>query len=121
MSRDHTKLDVFVEADALAIMIYRITQGFPAGERFGLQAQLRRAAVSVPCNLVEGCARRSANECVNFCNIALGSACEARYLANLANRLGFIDSEASNDLARRCTVVVKQLQRLMQALRPPAR
>ena len=83
--------------------------------------QLRRAAVSVPCNLVEGCARRSANECVNFCNIALASACETRYLASLANRLGFIDTDACNDLTRRYTVVIKQLQRLMQAIRPPVR
>ena len=94
MSRDHRKLRVFVLADALVPRIYKSTNNFPVEERYGLQMQLRRAAVSAACNIIEGSARRGEKEYVNFLNIAAGSAAEARYLCELWLRLGFMSLKA---------------------------
>jgi len=116
MSRDHRKLRVFTLADALVIQIYHETHGFPQIERFGLQAQIRRAAVSVPCNIVEGCARRTEGEYVNFLNVALGSACETRYLAELAGRLGFLEQTVGGALTERYGDLVRSLQALIDGL-----
>jgi len=118
VSRDHRKLRVFTVADGLVTKIYSITQDFPAAERFGLQSQLRRAAVSAACNIVEGCARRGENEYLNFLNIAAGSASEARYLVEVSCRLGFLcaaDSSVAMDGYRE---LAARLQALIKSLSP---
>jgi four helix bundle protein len=78
---------VFTPADQLVIDVYRASVDFPASERYGLQGQLRKAAVSSAANIVEGPARRTQREYLNFLNIAAGSAAEARYLADVSGRL----------------------------------
>ena len=93
--RDHTKLRAFELADELAIMIYRITRDFPKVEIYGLTAQMRRSAVSVPSNIVEGCARGSQTEYLRFLEIAFGSLRELHYQFSLAKRLGYIKTDTS--------------------------
>ena len=90
MSRDHRKLRVFTLADQLVIAVYRASSDFPAAERYGLQGQLRKAAVSSAANIVEGSVRRNEGEYLHFLNIAAGSAAEARYLVDISGRLAFI-------------------------------
>ena len=115
MSRDHRKLRVFNDAHALTLAIYKHTRDFPRDEWFGLRMQMRRAAVSIPSNLVEGSARPTTRDYLKFLYIALGSACELNYLAGLSDELGYAGS-ASSDIQQRCTAVVKQLERLTQAM-----
>ena len=71
--RDHAKLRAFEIADPLALEIHQETRFFPREEQFGLTSQMRRAAVSIPSNLVEGCARHSQRDYLHFLDIADGS------------------------------------------------
>ncbi len=98
MSTDHRRLDAFVLAEQLAIRIYAATRDFAIDERFGLRAQVRRAAVSIPTNIVEGCARDSDREYARFLEIAFGSTREVIYLLSLAARLDFLDATAASEL-----------------------
>ena len=90
---NYKKLLVWQKADQLAFQIYQITKKFPREELFGLTAQLRRAAISVPTNIVEGTGRQGKGETKQFVNIALGSFFETDYLLNLCKRLNFIQED----------------------------
>jgi len=113
VSRDPRKLEVFQMADALVVDVYRSTRALPVEERFGLQAQIRRAAISVPTNIVEGSARRSARDYSHFLNIALGSASETRYLLELSSRLDFLPAKESQTLADRYERLSRALSSLI--------
>ena len=115
--RDQTKLRAFELADEVVILVYRVTAGFPKEELFGLTSQLRRAAVSVPSNIVEGCARDSEAEYLRFLNIAFGSLRELHYPLNLSNRLGFLRNEDSSLLEPTVVETEKVLNGLIRALR----
>jgi four helix bundle protein len=116
MSRDYRKLLAFQLADSLAVRLYCATAGFPAEERFGLRAQVRRAAVSAATNIVEGTARRSLPEYLSFLNIATGSAAETRYLIDLTVRLGFMTQDVAVDLGRDYERLVAHLLALAKSL-----
>jgi four helix bundle protein len=75
----------------LAALIYKVTQGFPVDERFGLTNQLRRAAVSIPSNIAEGKGRLTTGEFIQFLGIARGSTLEVQTQLELASMLGFGD------------------------------
>lgn len=87
--------------------------GFPAPERFGLVAQLRRAAVSVPTNIAEGSKRRTAQDYARFLNLAEGSLAETEYLLLLSHDLGYLGGEVTEPLLAE----VSEISRMLYALR----
>jgi four helix bundle protein len=115
--RDHSKLKAFELADALALLVYKETVGFPREEQFGLTSQMRRAAVSVPSNIVEGCARSSESEYLHFLDIAYGSLRELEYQISLAHRLGYMEGEGCEALRSSCEEACKVLAGLIRSYR----
>ena len=116
MSRDHRTLRVFAIADRLVIDIYQATKQFPTAERYGLQAQIRRAAVSIATNIVEGCARRSTREYLNFFNIARASGAEVAYLVQLTYALEILSKSSFAILDELCQQLVPQLEALVDSV-----
>lgn len=112
--RDHRKLKAFELADALALSVYQQTRNFPKEEIYGLTSQIRRAAVSVPSNVVEGCARNTEKDYIHFLDNAYGSAKEVEYQASLARRLEYLET---NKLEEDAAEVARVLNALINSLR----
>ncbi len=88
-AKSFTDLVVWQKAHGFVLRVYSLSATFPADERFGLSAQLRRAAVSIPANIAEGFRRRGRPEKARFMNIAEASLQEARYYLILARDLSY--------------------------------
>lgn len=106
-------------ADEIALSIYRITRNFPKEELYGLTSQMRRAAVSVPSNKVEGCARTTEAEYLRFLDIAFGSARELHYQFSLAHRLGYIQDYEMQNYESKLEELEKVTGALIRSLRKP--
>jgi len=115
--RDHKKLKAFQLADELALVIYKITRLFPKEELFGLTSQMRRAAVSVPSNIVEGCARESQSEYLRFLEIAFGSLRELHYQFELSGKLGYLENSRDCKYEMKIVETEKVLSALLRAMR----
>jgi four helix bundle protein len=118
---DYRDLKVWRKAHELVLDVYRCTQGFPAGESYGLTAQLRAAASSIPANLAEGSGRNSQNELARFAGISLGSANELEYHLLLARDLGYLTPESHDSMSGQVDHIKRMLANLIAAIRPPRR
>lgn len=87
----YKKLNVYIKANELVIKIYQVTHIFPKEELFGITSQIRRCAVSVPANIVEGYGRRTNKDKSQFCYISRGSLNELEYFIDLAHQLKYIN------------------------------
>jgi four helix bundle protein len=110
-------LVVWQRAVDLVVEVYRATKTWPKDEVYGLTNQTRRAAVSVPANIAEGQGRNSPNEFLHQLGVAYGSLCELETHLIIAERLGYIDSQALAGLTERTTQVARPLNGLMRSLR----
>ena len=95
---------------------YAATKSFPPDERFGLTAQLRRAAVSIPLSLAEGACRRTTNAYINHVSIALGSHGELETLIEIAFRLGYLKEAARDELFKVSDSTGRLLNGLLRSL-----
>ena len=115
--RDYKTLNVWQEAHDLVRLVYKTTESFPKEEKFGLTSQLRRAVVSIPTNIAEGCGREGDLELKRFLQIAMGSASESDYLILLAKDLDIINNHQHSELAQRITRVMKMLSSFIKKIR----
>ena len=116
MRRNIRNYDVFKLSHQMVLKIYAATKTFPTDEKFALVSQLRRAAYSVPMNLVEGGARHGQGEFRRFVNIAIGSCAEVDYQLQLCRDLTYLSSEQYSDLLESYERIGKMLNRLMAKL-----
>jgi len=109
-------LEVFKRAHALTLSIYRISNKFPNEEKFSLVSQMRRAASSIPTNLMEGSHRSNKGEYRQFAGIARGSAGELKYHLLLAKDLGYISDGQYETYKGEIDEISKMLSGLVKSL-----
>jgi four helix bundle protein len=115
--QDFRNLRVWRAAHSYALSAYRVTATFPGDERFGLTAQLRRAAVSIAANIAEGCGRGTDPDARRHFQIALGSGCECLSLLLLARDLQLLTVEQFDTLEGELGPVRRMLVRLIDQTR----
>ena len=99
------------------MVVYQQTKDFPKEERFGLTNQLRRAAVSIPANLAEGCGRAGDADFARFVQIAFGSACEVESLWLLSRELGLLKAVDYDQTQAKLVSVKRMLAALLKKLK----
>ena len=111
------KLEVWQIADDFTYDVYQVTRGFPQKELYGITSHLRRAAISVPTNIVEGYSRRRDRELTRFLEISLGSLGESKYLVHFSNRLGYLDESDYQRLSEEAGQVGQKLYRFYEKVK----
>jgi four helix bundle protein len=114
--KSYKDLIVYQKAYELSLQVYQVTYKFPEEEKFGLISQMRRCAVSVPCNIAEGYRRKGRKEYVQFLHIALGSCSELETLISLSKDLKMIENSNFKLLYLLQEEVSKMLSRLITSL-----
>lgn len=111
-------LRVWQKSHELVKRIYTKNEiDFPMDEKYSLERQLKRAIVSVPANIAEGCRREHQKELIHFINISLGSLSEFRYYLLLCKDLGYLSEVIFNELMKECLLIDKMLDSLKLKLK----
>ena len=116
MEKPHKKLDVWQAAMTSATTVYKLTDKFPEQGKFGLVSQMRRAAISIPCNIAEGAARRGKREFRNFLSVAQGSLSELDTQLDLSILLEYVRAEDLRELWDELLRIDKMLSGLIRSL-----
>lgn len=114
--KDFRGLKVWEKAHEFVLEAYRESRGFPADERFGLTAHIRRSASSITSNIAEGCGRETDKDFARFLTIAAGSASETEYQLLLACDLGYLPAGTHSTLNTKVNEVKRMLNSLIQTL-----
>lgn len=114
--KSYKDLVVYQKGYELSLRVYQVTYAFPSEEKFGLISQMRRAVVSIPCNIAEGYRRRGRKEYIQFLHVALGSCSELETLLSLSKDLKMIDPENFDALYSLQEEISKMLSSLIDSL-----
>lgn len=115
--RNYRDLVVWQRAMDLVEMIYRLSRSFPKDEIYGLAAQLRKAAVSVPANIAEGRGRHTTREFLHFLSIAAGSLTELETHVLIAERLDYVEHQVASEAINLAAEVGRLANGLIRSLR----
>ena len=115
-SRSYKDLLVWQQAISLVKTIYQLTAAFPNSELYGLTAQMRRAAISIPSNIAEGQARQSVREFAQFVSHAEGSAAELETQLIISTNLDFAPATKARDALEALAGIRKMLASLRRKL-----
>ncbi len=115
--KDFRQLKVWEKSHRLALAIYKATKAFPKEELYGLTSQIRRASMSIPTNIAEGCGRNTDAEFARFLQISMGSASETEYQLILAHDLEFLSQDDHEKLHNDVEEVKRMLASLLKTLR----
>ena len=116
MIRTFKDLLVWQKSYEVCLKIYRVSKDFPRIEQYGITPQMRRAALSVPSNIAEGCGRKGTKEFIQALYIAYGSNCELETQIMIARDLNFIDSRKAAELIADIASVERMLKALIKSL-----
>jgi four helix bundle protein len=114
--RNFRELHVWKLGKELVLGVYRVTGSFPREETYGLVAQMRRAAVSIPCNVAEGFNRRHNREYRQFLYVALGSCAELETQTDVSCELGYLNHATRSSLLDQLDHEARMLQNLIKRL-----
>ena len=115
--RDFRDIQVWQKAHLLVLAIYQVTMSFPSEEKFGLISQMRRAGVSIPANIAEGCGRTGDAQLAQFMQISMGSASELEYHLLLAHDLKLLPTPEYQRLQDQTLEVKRMLAAFLKQLR----
>ncbi|MGE0682817.1 MAG: four helix bundle protein [Candidatus Binatia bacterium] len=114
-ARSFEEVELWKKAHAWVLAVYRFTENFPKHELFGLMAQLRRAAISIPANFAEGFKKKGKADKARFYNIAQGSLEECRYYMILARDLDYGDTRSLQESLEEISRMLEAYSRSMLA------
>ena len=115
--KDFRQLKVWEKSHLLALAIYKATKDFPKEELYALTSQMRRASMSIPTNIAEGCGRNTDADFARFLQMAMGSASETEYELILARDLEFLSKDKHEKLHNDVEEVKRMLASLLKTLR----
>jgi len=115
--KDFRQVQIWERSHQLTLQINRMTQGFPAEERYGLISQMRRSSSSVPTNIAEGCGRNTDADFARFLDHRMGSASELEYQLILSHDLGYLPGDQFEITSTELVEIKRMLNAFMQKLR----
>jgi four helix bundle protein len=115
--QNYKDLKVWEKAHLFALEVYKVSKGFPKEEQFNITSQLRRASISIPTNIAEGCGKLTNKDLGNFLQIALGSSNEVEYLILFSSELGFLNKSSFENFTREIGEIKGMLISLIKKVR----
>ena len=115
--KDFRKLEIWQKSYQLTLEIYKLTKTFPKDEMFGLTSQIRRAAVSIPSNIAEGCGRDGDAELARFLSIAMGSASELECQLQMSHDMDMLAHDQYHTINTKLLELKRQLNTFLQKLK----